>query len=97
MWSTATDVEPQRMGPIAALQVTGSAKELVREIPPDQLAIGGVDPVNGNQVTGLMMLVQTLARRYLPLEQEQSTRAISDFMNFDRIPGESVDALLVRF
>ena len=97
MRSTATDVEPQRMGPIAALQVTGSAKELVREIPPDQLANGGVDPVNGNQVTGLMMLVQTLARRYLPLEQEQSTRAISDFMNFDRIPGESVDALLVRF
>ena len=94
LWSTATDVEPQRMGPIA---VTGSAKELVREIPPDQLANGGVDPVNGNQVTGLMMLVQTLARRYLPLEQEQSTRAISDFMNFDRIPGESVDALLVRF
>ena len=83
--------------PFPSLQVTGSAKELVREIPPDQLANGGVDPVNGNQVTGLMMLVQTLARRYLPLEQEQSTRAISDFMNFDRIPGESVDALLVRF
>ena len=41
MWSTATDVEPQRMGPIAALQVSGSAKELVREIPPDQLANGG--------------------------------------------------------
>ena len=97
MWSTATDVEPQRMGPIAALQVSGSAKELVREIPPDQLANGGVDPVTGNQITGLMMLVQTLARRYMPLEQEMSTRAISDFMNFDRIPGESIDALLVRF
>ena len=33
----------------------------------------------------------------MPLEQEMSTRAISDFMNFDRIPGKSIDAVLVRF
>ena len=85
------------MGPITALQVTGSAKELVREIPPDQLANGGVDPVTRNQISGLMMLVQTLARRYMPLEQQMSTSAVSDFMNFDRISGESIDALLVRF
>ena len=97
LWSAATDVEPRRMGAIAALQVSGSAKELVREIPPETLANGGIDPVTNQQLTGLMMLVQTLARRYMPLDQEVTTRAISDFMNFDRIPGESIDALLVRF
>ena len=97
LWSTATDVEPQRMGAIAALQVSGSAKELVRELAPDQLANGVVDPQTGQHVTGLMLLVQTLARRYAPLEGEISTKAVSDFLSFSRLPGESVDAFLVRF
>ena len=97
LWSTATDVEPQRMGAIAALQVSGSAKELVRELAPEQLANGVVDPQTGQHVTGLMLLVQTLARRYAPLDGEASTKAVSDFLNFNRLPGESVDALLVRF
>ena len=97
LWATATDIEPQRQGAIAAMQVTGSAKELVREIPPEQLAQGVWDPQAGQQITGLMLLVRTLARRYSPLDGEVSTRAVSDFLNFDRIPGESTDAFLVRF
>ena len=97
LWSTATDVEAQRMGAIAALQVSGSAKELVRELAPEQLANGIVDPQTGQHVTGLMLLVRTLAQRYAPLEGEVSTKAVSDFLNFSRIPGEAIDALLVRF
>ena len=97
LWSTATDVEAHRMGAIAALQVSGSAKELVRELPPDQLANGVIDPQTGNQITGLMLLVRTLANRYAPLEGEASIKAVSDFLNFSRLPGESVDAFLVRF
>ena len=97
LWSSATDVEAHRMGAIAALQISGSAKELVRELPPDQLANGLIDPQTGNQITGLMLLVRTLAQRYAPLEGELSTRAVSDFLNFSRTPGESIDALLVRF
>ena len=34
LWSSATDLDHRRLGPIAALQVTGSAKELVRELDP---------------------------------------------------------------
>ena len=97
LWASATDLDQHRQGPIAALQVTGSARELIREIPPDQLAQGMIDPQTGNHVSGLMILVRTLARRYSPLEGEASTRAISDFLNFSRMPHESVDAFLVRF
>ena len=97
LWSSATDLEAHRLGPIAALQVTGSAKELVRELTPEQLAHGQVDPQTGQQITGLMILVRTLAHRYAPLEQEAQTKAVSEFLSFNRQAGESVDALLVRF
>ena len=82
LWSSATDLEPHRLGPIAALQVSGSAKELVREIPPEQLANGVWD--GQQQITGLMLLVRTLVQRYAPLEGEASTRAISDFLKVAR-------------
>ena len=97
LWASATDIEPARQGPIAAMQVTGSAKELIREIPPERLSQGAIDPQTGNHITGFMILVQTLARRYSPLDGEAQTRAVSDFLNFHRIPQENVDAFLVRF
>ncbi|CAE7437517.1 unnamed protein product [Symbiodinium necroappetens] len=85
------------VGAIAAMQITGSAKELVREIPPEHLAQGAWDQQTGQHITGLMLLVTTLARRYSPLDGEAQTRAVSDFLNFNRLPGESIDAFLVRF
>ena len=97
LWASATDVEAARQGAIAAMQITGSAKELVREIPPEHLAQGAWDQQTGQHITGLMLLVTTLARRYSPLDGEAQTRAVSDFLNFNRLPGESIDAFLVRF
>ena len=97
LWSSATDLEPQRLGPIAALQVNGSARDLVRELTPEQLAHGIQDAQTGQHITGLMVLVRTLIQRYAPLENEVSTRAVSEFLQFARIPGETVDSLLVRF
>ena len=97
LWSTATDLEAHRLGPIAALQVNGSARELVRELTPDQLANGVQDPQNGQHITGLMLLVRTLIQRYAPLDNEISTKAVSEFLQFARMPGESVDSVLVRF
>ncbi|CAE7866184.1 unnamed protein product, partial [Symbiodinium necroappetens] len=97
LWSSATDLEAHRLGPVAALQVTGSAKELVRELAPDHLANGIHDPQTGQHITGLMLLVRTLATRYAPLDQEASTKAVGEFLNFSKLPNEAVDALLVRF
>ena len=96
LWSTATDLEVHRLGPIAALQISGSARELVREIPPEHLA-HGIQDQQGQHTTGLMLLVRTLANRYALLDQEAITKAIGEFMAFARLPNEPVDALLVRF
>ena len=97
LWCTATEIPANRQAAIAALQVTGSARELVRELPPEVLRDGHVDPQTGQQLTGLMVLVQHLARRYAPMEQETSTKAISELLNFCRMQGETIDELLVRF
>ena len=53
LWSSATEIDPARQGPIAALQVQGSAKELVRELTPVQLREGDVDQMTGQHITGL--------------------------------------------
>ena len=71
LWSSATEIDPRRQGPVAALQVQGSAKELVREITPQQLRDGDVDQLTGQH-----------ARRYAPLDAENSTKAISEFLGF---------------
>ena len=90
-------IDPRRQGPVAALQVQGSAKELVREITPQQLRDGGVDQLTGQHLTGLMLLVTVLARRYAVLDAENSTKAIREFLGFRWMPGETVDGVLVRY
>ena len=95
--SAACDVAVERQGTIAALQVTGSARELMRELTPEQLREGTVDPQTCQHVPGIMLLVQMLARRYAPLEQEQSTKATSGVLSFHRLRNETTDERLVRF
>ena len=96
LWASATDLDPVRQGPVAALQITGAAREIVREIPPQHLRDGVQDPQQGH-IPGLMLLARALTDRYGPLESEVATRAISELVTFTRMQGESVDALLVRF
>lgn len=97
LWSASTDVEQVRQGPIAALQISGAARDLIREIPPNVLQNGRVDPQTGVVTPGLMVLAETLITRYGPLDSEVSTRAVSDLINIRRMHGESVDGFLVRF
>ena len=96
LWSASTDVEPQRQGPMAALQITGMARDLVREIPPHILRDGQVDQA-GVHTTGLMILAQNLTNRFMPMEAELATRALAELMSFARLNDETLDACLVRF
>ena len=44
-----------------------------------------------------MLLVSVLARRYAPLEAENTIKSIAEFLSFRRQPGEGIDTVLVRF
>lgn len=102
LWVAATDIPEERIGAVVALRVLGSAKSLIREIPPDLLINGQdvPDPQNPQGLihqTGLEVLLRTLARRYAPLEQEIQVNSISDLFTFKRHSGESTDDVLSRY
>ena len=95
MWSTATDLEPERQAAAVALQVTGAARELIREIPARQLRDGVYE--NGVHTPGLYLLCRTLANHYAPLEAELQTRSMAELMQFSRMGNETIDSCLTRF
>lgn len=75
--------------------ITGVARDLVREIPPQHFREGVWE--NGVHVTGLLVLCRTLTRHYAPLESELQTRAMSELMSYSRMGGEWIDSALTRF
>ena len=93
----AQKIDAERQGPLAALQITGTARDLVRELSTQNLRDGGHGTAQGRQMTGLMLLAQTLCQRYMPMDSELSTRALAELMSFSRMQDEAVDACLVRF
>ena len=95
MWSQATDLEPERQAAAVALQVTGIARDLVREIPSQHLRDGVIE--NGQHLPGLMILCRTLANHFAPLEAELQTRSMGELMQFSRMNSESIDSCLTRF
>ena len=96
LWAGATDLEAERHGPAVAMQVHGSARQIIREIPAHLLRNGRVNQ-QGQVETGLMVLMRTLADRYSPLEVESSTRSVAELINFKRLGGETIDGYLTRF
>ena len=51
LWAPASDLDPIRRGPVATPQVQGTAKELVRELTPQQVQQGDIDPQTGQHYT----------------------------------------------
>ena len=95
MWSSATDVEVERQGPAVAPQITGVARDLIREINPQHLRDGIHE--NGVHIPGIMLVCRTLANHFAPLESELQTRAMAELMNFARMGHETIDVSLTRF
>ena len=100
LWSVGTDVDANKQGPVVALRIGGSTKELIRELDVNVLANGGVFPDANNQpvqLTGLECLIRAMQRRYGPLEQELEIFAISEILHFSRHQGEDTDSVVNRF
>ena len=74
-------MEAERQGAAVALQISGVARELVREIPAQQLRDGIHE--NGQHIPGLMLLCRTLAQRFAPLETELQTKSMSELLGLE--------------
>lgn len=76
-----------------ALQITGATREIVRKIAPGTLR-DSLNDIVGNHIPSIMVLAQTLANRYGPLQFESSSRALSEYLRLARLPNEPTDAFL---
>ena len=100
-WVHSTDIDEVRKGPQIELALGGLARDYVREIPlPTKLHGGVIDIGDGNgprQCPGAVLILNALATRFMPLEEEVSMRALADLYGFARLHGEPVDQLLTRW
>ena len=100
LWAVGTDVEDVKQGPVCAMRIGGSAKEMIRELDLNILANGMLvagDNGQMQQITGLEALIRALSRHYAPLEQELEIHVISELLQFQRHVGEDTDSVINRF
>ena len=95
LWALATDLQPHQLAPAVVLRLQGSAREVARELSPQELVNGGM--VDGRQLDALSYLINGLQTRFAPLAEETALRAISELTGFSRRSGERTDELISRF
>ena len=101
LWTLATDVLEARRGPVVVLRLTGSARDLMRDMPGDMLTNGqDVFDFNGVLIehrTGVQCIVRALTDRFGALDQEVQIFNVSELMTFQRQAGETTDQCIARF
>ena len=101
LWAASTDVDPDRQAPLVVQALSGTARELCREIDIAVLQQGQVgdwgDGLGMVHHEGLAILLRGLSRKFAPLGIEQIIKDISQFMNLRRLSNEPVDTFLARF
>ena len=99
LWVNGTELPTERQGPAVAMRVGGTARELLREMDPQELRDGVNVVENGaqRQYSGVQLIVKQLRARFAPLAQELQGQALSDVFKFARRSHESVDDVLTRF
>eukprot|EP00435_Cladocopium_sp_Y103_P015554 s1610_g3.t2 len=76
-------------------QLTGSAQEYARQIPPQTIIAGGT--VNGVACDAVTFLMHELSSRFGRLSEEIRLETIGDLFDFRSRPGERIDSLLERY
>ena len=95
LWSLATDLQPHQQASAAVLRLSGQARDVAREMTPDELVNGG--DVNGVHLDPLAFLIRGLQVRFAPLGEETALRSITELMSFNRLASERIDELVSRF
>ena len=95
-WSIAhPDIAPAQQTANVILQLGGAARNLVRNMSYQDMTVGGM--LDGVQVDPMTFLISHLAAHFAPLGEESRLTAMTELMQFQRNPGEAIDALLTRF
>ena len=95
-WSlVSTDLDESQQAGAIVLELSGEARNLVRNLSMQELQNGGM--VNGQPVGPVSYILSHLALRFAPLGEETRMNAVTELMQFHRNANENIDALLVRY
>ena len=94
-WCILTDLDPARQAAAVSLQLRGSAATYVQERTPVPALVQG-GQVGGVWKPPLAVLMHCLSEKSSPLAEETRLAAMTEFMQFNRLRGESTDDLLLR-
>jgi hypothetical protein len=100
LWALATDLQPHQLAAAVVLRLGGVARDIARDLTPQQLAAGGQVNMPGQgmvNLDGLGFLMHGLETRFGPLAEETNLISMTERMTFRRIPSEPTDSLLARF
>ena len=99
-WSVYIDLADERKGPVVELVLSGTARDLIREIPLDHKTRGIILDLGDGQGprhrTGLEFIILVMSQHFSHLDDEESNRAMTELYAFRRQAGESMDAYLAR-
>ena len=97
VWASGSELAEELRAPAVAQRVGGAARDLVREVPTNELRDGRTDPPTRYQDSGLTLVIRGLSRRFGQFAIETSTECIISMLTFRRQSTENVDEALSRF
>ena len=103
MWAAASsrEIHAEAQAPAVVLRLGGHARLIARSMDARQLQEGtwwDAGDGNGPQwISGLTLLLQTLAGAFAPLSDEMSFKFVADLLAFQRRSGETIDRTVARF
>ena len=95
MWMLFTDLQPHQQAAALVLRVGGAAREQLRSLTPQELTNGGV--MYGQQLEPVTYIVAGLQARFAQLGDEGRLAAMTQLLAFQRLHGESINAVLTRY
>lgn len=95
LWCIMSDWDSSRKCAAILSQLTGSAQEYARQIPPQTIITGGT--INGIACDSVTFLMHELSSRFGRLSEETRLESIGDLFDFRSRPGERIDSVLERF
>jgi len=101
LWSMVTDLPLSQQAPAVVLQQTGTVREILRALDVNVLANGGIVDMLGGagpmMQSALTIVLYVLSQKFLPLGYEQNVLAAQNYLGFQRMSGETIDAALCRY
>eukprot|EP00971_Amphidinium_carterae_P131399 2602497-Amphidinium_carterae.1 len=96
LWLLGTELAVEKQGGAIALQLSGEAREIARNINKQSLR-QGVQDDSGARITGAQYLLEELERKLGPQQQSKAIESLQSYFGFQRKRGELVDSVLSRF